>query len=389
MAWGDPQTPMEEFVRAALMPASMVYGAGLLVHVSAYANGLLKRNKLDVPVISIGNVTVGGTGKTPITIDLTSRLAAHGLRVGVLSRGYGRRSQEETVVVCDGAGKFAAPIDAGDEPLLIARSNPNAVVITGKNRAKNGKLAIEKFGCDVLILDDGFQHFKLKRDIDIVLVDYNDNFENDNLLPAGRLREPVVALSRASKVIITKVPQIMDHRDHKRLDRMRDYIKQRAPHAAISTCRFIPKVLRPGAAYSSIVLGAEGNGFNRDLDISKLRATRVAAFCGLARPESFKATLQNLGADIVAFRTFGDHHWFTAQDIKKLKADAKDAELLISTEKDLVRQIHMVLPTDLLKRTYALKLETEWIDNAPDAAFMKLLKQASPECTDSDLEKNV
>lgn len=374
MAWGDPQNPIEEIIRAVLMPASMVYGAGLFVHLSAYSRGILKRKKLDAPVISIGNVTVGGTGKTPIAIDLTSRLGAHGLRVGVLSRGYGRRSSDETVIVCDGAGKFAAPIDAGDEPLLIARANPSAVVITGKNRAKNGKLAIEKYGCDVIILDDGFQHFKLKRDIDVVLVDYCDNFENDNLLPAGRLREPVVSLSRASKVIITKVPL---QPDHERLKNLRFYIKQKAPHATISSCRFIPNTLRPGGAYSSIAdRAAEENGSSRDLHISKLRAAKVAAFCGLARPEGFKETLMQLGAEVVSFRAFGDHHWFSSQDIRKIKADAQNADLVVSTEKDLVR---VVLPTDLLKRTYALKLETEWLDDAPDASFMKLLRKTAVE----------
>lgn len=374
MSWGDPQNPIEEIIRAALMPASMLYGAGLFVHLSAYSKGVLKRKKLDAPVISIGNVTVGGTGKTPIAIDLTSRLAAHGLRVGVLSRGYGRRSSEETVIVCDGAGRFAAPIDAGDEPLLIARANPNAVVITGKNRAENGRLAIEKYGCDVIILDDGFQHFKLKRDIDVVLVDYSDNFENDNLLPAGRLREPAVSLSRASRVIITKVPA---RPDIERLKHLRSYIKKKAPNAAISSCRFIPDTLRSGAAYSFIAdsntqdISAKG-----DLHLSKLKATKVAAFCGLARPEGFKEALVQLGAEVVAFRSFPDHHWFTSHDIRKIKADAQKAELVVSTEKDLVRA---VLPTDLLKRTYALKLETEWLDDAPDASFMKLLKKTAVE----------
>lgn len=374
MSWGDPQNPIEETIRAVLLPASMVYGAGLFVHLSAYSRGILKREKLEVPVISIGNVTVGGTGKTPITIDLTARLAAQGLRVGVLSRGYGRRSSEESVVVCDGAGKFAAPIDAGDEPLLIARTNPTCVVLTGKDRARNGKIAIEKFGCDVIILDDGFQHFKLKRDIDVVLVDYSDNFANNNLLPAGRLREPTVALSRASKVIITKVPT---QPDRNRLEQLRSSIREIAPKAAISTCRFVPRKLRPGSTYSSLAgldHGWQDNGEKRDLDVSKLKGARVAAFCGLAKPEGFKTALQELGAELVAFRTFGDHHWFTSQDIRKLRSDAQNADLIVSTEKDLVRA---VLPGDLLKRTYALQLATEWLDDAPDASFMKLLKQAA------------
>ena len=195
MSWGNPETPQEKFLAKLLLPASAGFGLGLYARMMAYNWKLLKQTKVSVPVISIGNITCGGTGKTPVTIDLTQRLTEMGYKVGVLSRGYKRLSKERILVVSNGNGDIRSCAESGDEPYLIAQSVPEAVVIVGSKRIDTAPLAVHRYGCDILLLDDGFQHFPLARNSDIVLLDYNDELTKDHLLPAGRLREPLSALA--------------------------------------------------------------------------------------------------------------------------------------------------------------------------------------------------
>ncbi len=349
MSWGNPDNGIEDLIAGALRPLSAAYGVGAYARLVAYSSGLLRRHTLDVPVISIGNITCGGTGKTPVTIDLASRLIAAGRRVGILSRGYKRRSKDEIVIVSDGKGTIAPVRDSGDEPYMVARSLPQAVVIVGPRRHITGAIATGLYDCDVLILDDGFQHLPVRRDVDVVLIDYNDDPENDALLPAGRLREPLAALSRADHVVITKLPVVPDQ---DRLSRLQEIITRRAPNCLQSACRFVPHGLRPLDCPEV------------EVDAQALSGVKVVALAGIARPETFITALESLGANVVAKRFFPDHHWYTLQDLKALNRDlvVSGAELVVTTLKDSVRideEAVRGLPVS------ALDTKTQWLGWVP------------------------
>ena len=273
MSWGNPQSSQEKLLCGLMSPLSLGYGIGSYFRLAAYSQGYVKRVRLPIPVVSIGNITCGGTGKTPMAIDVTRRLIAAGYKVAVLSRGYARKSKQKVTVVSNGKGEFAMCEEAGDEPLLIALSVPEAIVIVGSSRVETAALAIEEYQADAIVLDDGFQHIRLERDLDVILIDYNDDPENDTLLPAGRLREPLTALNRAKVVVITKVPP---NPDEERLESLRTQIRKYAERAEIVAARFVPKRLRTSTG---------------EAPLTQLKGQRVVAFCGVARPEGFAATL--------------------------------------------------------------------------------------------------
>ncbi|OGI02568.1 MAG: tetraacyldisaccharide 4'-kinase [Candidatus Melainabacteria bacterium GWF2_37_15] len=249
-----------------------------------YDRGLLKNTKLSAFVISIGNITTGGTGKTPVTCEIANYLNKQGKKVAVISRGYGGKlNNKKTNIISSGrSGEkiyYNAEL-AGDEPYWIAKNSPGTVVITGKDRIKSGKFAINEFNAEVLILDDGFQHRKLHRDLDIVLVDSEKLYGNGFLLPAGPLREPVSELRRATRIIKPE--------------------------------KYCEKI----------------NGINR-----------VLAFTGIAQPDSFFKFLEEQSIEIIIKKVFPDHYLYTEEDIKTLCDEAQkvDAEALITTEKDIVK----------------------------------------------------
>lgn len=349
MSWRAPETAGEKLRATLLQPLSVLYFAGVCLRLTAYRTGLCKQIRLPVPVISVGNLTVGGTGKTPVVIDLAKRLAAAGHKVGILSRGYKRKSNKPIVVVSDGKTLLCSPEDAGDEPYLIAQSVPEAVVIVGSRRAKSGLTAIKDFNCNVLILDDGFQHISLVRDCDIVLIDYQDDLNNKHLLPAGDLREPLTALASANWVVISKVPK---DPDLERLDTMRQQINKLAPQAQVTFVSF--PCLQAKRLYT-----------NKNVDVNlPLAGTKVFAFSAIARPESFHETLTDLGAIITGSKSFPDHHWLDDKDLQSLKIDfaQSEAEIIVTTQKDRVR-----LPAELFSELpmAELILECSWLGPVP------------------------
>jgi len=267
----------------------------------------------EVPVISVGNLTVGGTGKTTIVAWLVRRLQQRGRTPAVVSRGYLGRVGRGPLMVSRGDGPLVEARVSGDEPYLLARSLPGAIVVAGSDRVEGCRAAREA-GADVVILDDGFQHLRLARDLDLVLLDAHSPFGNYRLLPAGTLREPASGLRRADVVLITR----------SRLDESFEVLERvvRRYH------REVP-ILRSGHRCSGF-FDYDGHAVDRP--------TRVVAFCGIGNPDAFVTDLESQGVEVAAFRPFRDHHSFTADDWSALveMATAHDA-CLLTTEKDLVR----------------------------------------------------
>jgi len=349
MTWGNPETATEKLLCTCLRPVSFVWGLCSYARLRAYGCGWLKQHRLPRPVVSVGNLTCGGTGKTPVTIDLAKRLIKAGKKVAILSRGYRRKSREELVIASDGEGHLASSPDCGDEPYMMARAVPQAVVLVGANRAVSGAVAVSVYNADIILLDDGFQHLGTDRDQDIVLIDYNDDPGNDSLMPAGRLREPLSALTRADWVVITKIPR---NPDRGQLRYLQELICERAPRAQLTTCRFAPERLRP--------FGSDKVSLSPD----SLSGVKVMALSAIARPQTFHELLSELGALIVCQRAFPDHHWYTRQDLELVKADLRSsgAEIIVTTEKDCARldpELIAGLPVS------ALELKTEWVGKIP------------------------
>jgi len=314
--------------RAALSPlgaASLLFRAAVQSRNAAYARGWLPSAAVEgVSVISIGNLNVGGTGKTPAVIYLANRCRAEGHQVAVLSRGYGRRGRAVARVSPGGSA------DAfGDEPVLIARRCPAAVVLVGDDRLKLAELARREHGSDLMILDDGMQYRRLRKDLEVAVVDEAAGFGNGKLLPRGPLREPPAALARADLVWI-------------RAGSRRAFEPVGRP------------TVRAGYVASSLLPPA-----GEPEPLSAVHGRSVYAFAGVARPEGFLETVRELSAVLVGSRFFPDHHSFTQAELDDLLREAKrrQAEMLLTTEKDLVR-----LPSGF--PAWAVRLEVKILQGA-------------------------
>ena len=296
---------------------------------------LLRDSTLGVQVIAIGNITVGGTGKTPVVEKFARELQSQGRTVAILSRGYRSKPpplskrlldrllfRSDTTpprVVSDGKSLLLDSETAGDEPYMLASNLKDVVVLVDKDRVKAGRYAIEKFGCDTLLLDDGFQYWKLAgRRRDIVLIDCQAPFGNEHLLPRGTLREPGSHLSRASTIFITK--------SDGDTARLRARIAKHNSVAGIIECVHQP-------LYFEDVFTGERH------DLILLKGRKVAALSGIAQPESFENSLTKLGGELVYSKRFADHHRFTQQEILNAvnRGKKRQATAIITTQKDAVR----------------------------------------------------
>jgi tetraacyldisaccharide 4'-kinase len=311
-AWGL-ENPIAEVLLWPLSLLSMLFGAGVAMRGAAYARGLLRREALPVPVISVGNLAVGGTGKTPAVIALARALGGRGRRVGVLARGYKGTVREGALLVSDGNRLLADAATAGDEPVLLARALPGVPVAVGPRRARAGRLLLERAGADLLLLDDGFQHRRLVRDADVVLVDGDAPFGNGHLLPRGPLRESPCALARADAVLVRAVAG------------------EPPPLEAIH-CYTAAHV---GAAHTRVT-GVLDADFHTAPDLA---GVPVLGAAGIARPERFRATLAQTGARVLDFVPYPDHMAYTAADAAALgdRARAAGAEAVAVTAKDAVK----------------------------------------------------
>lgn len=301
----------------SLCPFSRLYGLGLEVR-----RAWLRRRppqRLGVPVVSVGNLTVGGTGKTEAVALIAAWLAERGLRPAVLSRGYGRRSRERVLVVSRGEGPVVDVQAAGDEPYLLAQRLAGAAVVVGADRSASARLAREQLGCKSVVLDDGFQRRdQIHREADLVLLDATDPFGGGDLLPAGRLREPVAALREAGALLLTRC----DQQDPAAL--ISD-LRRWLPDKPIWRSRHAPSRLR------DLATGTEA-------PLERLANSRVLAVSGIARPGAFVKTLESLHAEVTSHFAFRDHHWFGPADCRRLLAHATALQSrIVTTTKDAVR----------------------------------------------------
>jgi tetraacyldisaccharide 4'-kinase len=304
----------------ALTPAAWAYRAGLAVREAAYARGFLTRGRLPCPVVSVGNLTVGGTGKTP-AVELVARwLADGGARVVVLSRGYGRRPGAPVDLVSDGGEPRLSAERAGDEPLLLARRLPGVAVVVGVDRLAAGRWAVTHLRPDVVLLDDGFQQRRLLKDVEIVCLDAHAPWGPGGLIPRGTLREPPSALARAHLVIMTRASTRAD---------LSDLLAEIRQHAGPVPC----------LAADYAVDGLEDLGSGTLYPGAALRGRAVLAFAGIAAPDRLRDTLTAHGAVVRGLVAFPDHHPYEARDLRAVarQARAVGASLLVTTEKDAVR----------------------------------------------------
>lgn len=312
-------TAAQRAARAGLSAAAIGYGAGVRLRNVGYDLGLLRIERLACRVVCVGNLTVGGTGKTPMVIALAHCLTKAACKVVVLLRGYGRAGTA-VQVVSDGRDFFLDWRGVGDEAVLLAKNLPGVPVVVGGDRVAAGRLAVQRFGPDTILLDDGFQHRQLHRDLDLVLMDATDPFGGGRLLPRGCLREPVAALTRAHAVILTRTDQASE------LARLRCYLEHVIPGTPQILTRHRPSALTDLA-------GGEQQ------PLESLRDRRVLAVSGIANPLAFHRTLADLGAVLAGRLAFPDHHAYGPADLARVEASAREAgaELIVTTEKDAVR----------------------------------------------------
>ena len=302
-----------------MMPLGVLYGAITRARKAAYRNGLFTVYRLPAPVVSIGNVTTGGTGKTPLVEWVCRVLAKDGSKVCVLTRGYGRVNPETQVVVSDASRILVGERQAGDEPFLLAGKLIGvAAVIANADRVAAGHWAIRNLGTNAFVLDDAFQHLRIARDVDIVTIDATNPWGDGELLPHGRLREDIDGLSRAHCVVITRAEQVESVED------LRTYI-QKYTSAPVFTSRMVT------ASLQTI--------HGEPVDQNTLTSTSLAAFCGIGNPASFFTHLECAGAHVLLSHAYADHHVYQQNEIDRLieKAKAAGATALVTTAKDAVK----------------------------------------------------
>ncbi len=309
---------MSRLMNRSLMPLAGLYGAGARLRQRAFQQGWLKSRRLSHPVISVGNLTVGGSGKTPLVALVAEILLRNGRKPAILTRGYRRKGGTDLIALEPQPQRNPDARTTGDEPALLARWLPNVPIIICADRFRAGQVAEERFGADVHVLDDGFQHFALARDIDLVAIDVTQDVLHDALLPAGRLREPVSALARADIIILTRT-EIRDAAETER------QVREINPSAPIFRC---------SARLRSLV--EKGSG--RAIESGEYGGRPVCAFCAIGNPGAFFADLRRWGFNPVAEIAFRDHHIYTMDDVRQLNRDAseKGAAAFLTTEKDLM-----------------------------------------------------
>jgi tetraacyldisaccharide 4'-kinase len=328
-------------VRWWLLWAAVPYGIVTGLRTRLYQWGWLPQRKLPVPVISVGNLTLGGTGKTPVVIQLAKWLLDEGRRVAILSRGYGRTNCNERLVVSDGAQLLVGPHEAGDEPFLIATRCPMAVVAVGADRFELGRWILSRFPVDCILLDDGFQHLALHRDVNLLLIDATDLSGLEAIVPAGRLRESIAAAARATLIVVTRADVAEQVAS----------VVQRLREAMGPMLDPVQAVFRP-----EIIVSVR-SGESRSLSYCE---GKTAILCsGIGHSTSFRAMTDGLRIRVLDEVRYSDHHLYTKADIERLRARAEElkADLILMTEKDAGKVAPFLTETN--GNWWAIRLSTE------------------------------
>lgn len=324
----------DKFKRALLWLPAKLYELLVRLRIAAYETDYLKAKRLDAFVISVGNITHGGTGKTPLVTYIARYLMREDRSVAVLTRGYGRKSRgrrvlnsmaspQSSATQSDAADGTRPPshFEFGDEPLMMARALPGVPVVIDKDRFAGGTFAKREFGSDVMLLDDGYQHLRLARDLNLLLLDATDPFGDFEMTPFGRLREPLYALTRADAVIITRADRPFDQAQT--LSIIRHICDDNVPvmyfYSSITALRLLPT----GEVY----------------DVDDFNGWNVLALCGIGNPRAFSQDLLQIGLTVVAEEYFADHHPYTQEDVDRVTQTARavGADAIVTTEKDAVR----------------------------------------------------
>ncbi len=337
-----PETGLEKLLFPVLLLCSWIYGSIGLLRSLLYRFHILSSYQAEVPVISVGNLSSGGTGKTPVVDHLARHLLAIGKKTAVVSRGYGRENSSQSYLVSSGNGPQLSPNLAGDEPFLLARRNPSLVVIVATNRKEGIISAVRDHGVEVIILDDGFQHLAARRDLDIVLLDSECPLGRGRVLPAGILREFPSALKRGDLFIMTRMEKGTT-------------VSIELPGEVLS-CRH---------KISTNALPLDGGS----VEFTALASRRGGAFAGVAVPQKFFADLEKAGLNIVKTAIFQDHVHYGRMEMERLIELGQDMDYLITTEKDAVK----LCQDDLNTVCYAVPLSLEFFENEKLEAIISRL----------------
>lgn len=356
---------MTSLSKLALAPFGAAYGATVRARLALYRAGRLRVERVAAPVVSVGNLTAGGTGKTPL-VELLARLIAdrEGKRVCVLTRGYGRANARRRIVVSDGARVLAGAREAGDEPLLLAERllAQHVAVVCDADRAAAARFALAEFSCEAFILDDGFQHLRLARDLNVATLDATNPWGGGQLLPLGMLREPVSELQRADCIVITRA-ELADDLESLREEASR-HCGGRPIFAARTRIVGARRVARAETARANLADDQMGDGLASvdivvpviDEVVPSVGETEsldslprnVAAFCGVGNPRAFFLNLKHESFTLKRARSFADHHNYTQADVREIETEArqKGAEALLTTAKDAIklRELRLEMP---------------------------------------------
>jgi tetraacyldisaccharide 4'-kinase len=302
----------------SLMPFASLYGAGTRLRQRAFQRGWLRTRRLARPVVSVGNLTVGGSGKTPLVALVAGVFLRHGYKPAILTRGYRRERGTDLIALEPKPDRAPDSRVVGDEPALLARSLPQVPIVICADRYRAGRLAEERFGVDVHILDDGFQHLALGRDVDLVAIDLTQELWQEALLPVGQLREPLSALARADVIVLTRT-EIQDPAQSEK------HVNRLSPKASVFHCATQLRHL--------IELGCR-----RATEPGEYHGKPVCAFCAIGNRSAFFSDLHRWGFKLVSEMAFRDHHVYGPDDIVRLNeiASKKGAVAFLTTEKDVM-----------------------------------------------------
>lgn len=367
LAYG-PDTPFSGWLLLGFLRLmSYVYGFGVRTKLALYNIGIFRRVKLDAFVISVGNITVGGTGKTPTAQKIARIMQSKGYRVVILNRGYRAQWTKDIGVVSDGTKISMTPNEAGDEAYLMAKTLPGIPVIIGKDRAITGKYAVEHFNAEVIIMDDGYQHWRLARDLDICLVDTLTMFGNGNVLPRGILREPLTNLQRAHLFLFTKT----DQSSAMNKQALREILSKYNPQAPV-----FESIHKPNN-FAEIVEWHKDSG--KQVGLNELHGKKVVAFSAIGNPSSFEQTLCSVGTNLLEAVRYPDHHDYGMSEMQYIdeRAEELGAVAIVTTTKDAVK-----IPTEFIYSErkiplYVLNMEIEVADegNQVEALIAQIMEK--------------